>query len=911
MKKSKFKKVISIILAFALIFSIASVSSFAAAPSPLLTINDVDIRQGEEFEITVSINRTVNSVLDPVAALDVKLSYNSEIYSVISMENGEGLNKALASISSNDSKLENDYIFSTSANKAGEVKWSLVALKPITLIKGETFMKIRFKANDLSDLNKNQNMTITVTNAAAPDSLANVTDKFASFTNDMDVEANLTTLCNWEYVNALGGYRLVKFNGTNATTFTVPAEYNDPKDTKGACPVVSIGSGAFQNCETLEKVNLGKNVAEVGTAAFFGCEKLKKVVVFSETTKFGANSLYGTPKAFVVKCMKGSVADTYAKANKINVEYFESVENCKFVGTNEKLYFTGSPVEFSVVKVYNSKNELLSYGTDYAMYYTDNVNLGTAKLIVTGIGEYLGTKTIEFQVLCPYHTTESSYYTEINAYVDCEVAGKVIKDCTFCNYHDETQVAPAKEHGETTESVATDSTCTAEGVMNHICNDCGKVVSTSAIPVKSHEKAEDGEWVVVNEPSCDVEGKEVRYCANCTFVMEEKTIPALIHTSQKGYVKEPTCQETGIEAYICLNCKEYDKDTEKVVPVVDHDYQWVLTKEPTCSEKGVETKQCRFCGLAESTPAETQEVPANGCKAGEWVITKPATCEESGVKVQYCEVCGEAVNYEVIDATGHTEQWITLEEETCTTGLHKVKTCSVCNEDLETVKTEAPGHKSGEWETVTELTCTQDGLKKHYCSVCEEVYETEEKKAEGHKSGEWKTVAATCAKEGAIEHYCSVCNEVYEGSSIKKLAHTPGNWVNVIEPTCTKVGMKHRVCKICGEAVDTKELAASGHGNYKVEVVQRPTYRFEGRNEIICGYCGENIRHALVKKLSADIDNSGGVSAADALLILQHATGLKTLTGDMLLNADLDGTGAVNSGDALIVLQIATGLITV
>ena len=908
MKNSKFKKVISMILAFALVFGIASVSSFAANASPLLVMNDVNTRQGEEFEVVVKIERSITPILDHVAALDVTLSYNSEIYSVVSMENGAGLNKALSKFSTNDSNLENDYIFSTSANKPGEVKWSFVALESFTFNKGEEFMKIRFKANDLSDLNKNQNMTITVTNAAAPGTLANVTDKFAPYTNNAKVEANLTTLCDWEYVSALGGYRLVKFNGANASTFIVPAEYDDPADSKDACPVVSIGSGAFSNCETITKILIGKNVAEVGTAAFFGCSNLERIVVFSETTKFGANSLYGTSDKFVVKCIKGSEADTYAQKNSHKVEYFENVADCKYEGVDEKVYFTGNPVELSALKVYNSKNELMTLGQDYAMYYTDNVNIGTAKIIITGRGEYLGTTEVEFQVLCPYHTDDNSFYTVNLVYTDCEVEGVVIKDCSFCGYHDESEVAPAKEHGALVDVVATESTCTTEGLINHVCQDCKKVISTSPAEVKDHTDPEVETWVVLTPASCDVVGKEVRYCADCEYIIDQREIPALKHMYQEGFVKEPTCQETGIEAMICVNCGDAQYEAE--VPVVDHDVQWVVTTEPTCKEAGVETKQCRFCGYHEGE-AETREVPETGCKAGEWVVTKEATCEDDGVKIQACEVCGEIVAYDTIDATGHTEQWITVVEETCTTGLHKIKHCSTCNEDLDTVKTDAPGHQSGEWKTVTEYSCTQDGLKEHYCTVCNEVYETEEKKAEGHKSGEWKTVAATCAKEGAIEHYCSVCNEVYESRAISRKAHTPGSWKTIIEPSCTKVGMKHKVCLVCGEAVDTEELAAKGHSNYVTTVVTRPTYRFEGKNDISCGVCGEYIRHAYVRKLSADIDGNGKIASSDALAILQHATGLKNLTGDALLNADLDGSGSPNSGDALIVLQIATGLITV
>ncbi|MBQ8783625.1 MAG: leucine-rich repeat protein [Clostridia bacterium] len=909
MRKNILKKAISIILTFALVLGVASVSGFAATASPLFEISDAKTRQGEEFEITVKFARSITPEVDPIAALDVSLSFNSEIYSVVSMENGEGLNKALEAITSEDSKLEKDYIFSTSANVEGEVKWSLITLQSFTFTEGEEFMKIRFKANDLSDLSKDLNMTIKVTNAAAPETLENVTNKFAPYTNKMEVEVNLTTMCDWEYVESLGGYRLVKFNGANAETFTIPLRYDDPDDSRGSLPVVSIGSGAFRGCTTIKKISLSKNVAEVGSAAFMECENLEKIIVFSDETKFGANALWGTSENnFVVKCIEGSVADTYAQNNGFKVEYFESIRDCTLSGTDEKVYYTGSPVFLSNLKVYNSKGEALKLGADYTVYYANNVKIGTAMVLISGRGEYLEGTIIQFNVLCPYHTEDSAYYTEETVYADCEKDGYVIKDCTFCDYHDESTVAPAKAHGELIDVVDTDSTCSEAGVMNHVCKDCAKVISTSEIPTKEHTNPEEEIWIEINKATCGVAGLEALYCANCDHIVKEREIPALEHSYSHGVIKEPTCQETGLEGMLCANCGDYYDETE--MPVVDHDIKWIVTTEPTCTEKGEETYQCRFCGYYEGEK-QTQEVEAQGCEGSEWVVIKDATCDELGEKVQYCIRCGEVCATESIPVLGHSEsEWITTSELTCTTDGCKVKYCTACGEELDVSTEKAPGHTSGEWKTVTKLTCTQDGYKEHYCSVCDKVYETESEEAQGHTSGKWVTVKATCAKEGAQEHHCLTCDEVYESKPIQKLPHTESDWIVVATPDCTKEGMRHKICTVCEEALETEVIPAAGH--FYVRTTEKlPTYKSEGKDNIECGECGEFIRSIPVRKLSADIDGKGSVTSADALLILQHATGLKELTEDQVKNANLDGYGGVNSADALIVLQISTGLIVV
>ena len=59
---------------------------------------------------------------------------------------------------------------------------------------------------------------------------------------------------------------------------------------------------------------------------------------------------------------------------------------------------------------------------------------------------------------------------------------------------------------------------------------------------------------------------------------------------------------------------------------------------------------------------------------------------------------------------------------------------------------------------------------------------------------------------------------------------------------------------------------------------------------------------------AGDIDNNKKLNSTDALMILQHVVEMKTQTGDALKRCDTDRSGSVGSADALAVLQIATGL---
>ena len=57
--------------------------------------------------------------------------------------------------------------------------------------------------------------------------------------------------------------------------------------------------------------------------------------------------------------------------------------------------------------------------------------------------------------------------------------------------------------------------------------------------------------------------------------------------------------------------------------------------------------------------------------------------------------------------------------------------------------------------------------------------------------------------------------------------------------------------------------------------------------------------------LIGDINADSKMNSADALLILRHAVGLTTLSGNLLISADWNGDGKVNSSDALEVLKFA------
>ncbi|MBR1876134.1 MAG: leucine-rich repeat protein [Lachnospiraceae bacterium] len=68
--------------------------------------------------------------------------------------------------------------------------------------------------------------------------------------------------------------------------------------------------------------------------------------------------------------------------------------------TVKKFDYTGSAIEPEPVVTY--KGNSLNKGTDYTVGYKNNTEIGTASVVVSGMGDYAGTKTVNFKITGKY-----------------------------------------------------------------------------------------------------------------------------------------------------------------------------------------------------------------------------------------------------------------------------------------------------------------------------------------------------------------------------------------------------------------------------------------------------------------------------------------------------------------------------
>ncbi len=241
---------------------------------------------------------------------------------------------------------------------------------------------------------------------------------------------------------------------------------------------------------------------------------------------------------------------------------------------------------------------------DYTVTYSNNVDVGTAGISVTGTGNYTGTAQGSFR----------------------------ITECVHA-------------WGEWT--IEKDATCTETGMQKRVCTKCD-AAEIQEIAAKGHTEVID-EAV---EATCTEKGlTEGSHCSVCGEVLKaQEEVEALDHDWQlKEVKKEPTCTAEGESLYVCKRC---DAEKTEAVPKVDHTFVKDEVIPATCTEGGkTGGEHCSVCGLVLTAQ---KDLPPLGHRWDDGVV-------EDG-KIKYtCTECGEtkeealpATEYKITKGAGIT-----------------------------------------------------------------------------------------------------------------------------------------------------------------------------------------------------------------------------------------------------------------
>ena len=139
---------------------------------------------------------------------------------------------------------------------------------------------------------------------------------------------------------------------------------------------ISIGAQSFMSCGELQTVALGGNVDEIGSRAFADCENLETVVISDSVERIAEDAFDGSENV-TIYCFADSYAETFAIENKIRVTTL-------VISPIPNQTYTTKKIEPELTVMMSSqqlgKNE-------YSAEYYNNINVGTANVIVSGKGD--------------------------------------------------------------------------------------------------------------------------------------------------------------------------------------------------------------------------------------------------------------------------------------------------------------------------------------------------------------------------------------------------------------------------------------------------------------------------------------------------------------------------------------------
>ena len=511
----------------------------------------------------------------------------------------------------------------------------------------------------------------------------------------------------------------------NNATFTSGAFYNNDSLISAVLPdnMSVINTGMFAACTNLTSFEIPSTVTKLEEFAFGGCKSLE-ITVPDTVTTFETHCLNNVK---MVYCTSNSACAKYCEENGVKYKLTDvappNANDFEVTLSEDSFVYSGYEEKPENVTVYYKGKELWGASPyvdnpDYSVQYTNNINAGTASVVITGMGDYIGTKVVNYTInplaltskssrinfadgsMGQYKCTGSEIKPKINvfksdddtrltegkdykvSYSDNINAGTGTIKVTFTgNYTGSIsktfKITPAHQHTFGSWRITKAPTCTTDGEQKRSCTskDCGHYTETATIPAKGHKYVD-----TVVAPTCTTGGYTLHTCSVCKKSYKDNETQPTGHKYITNTV-EATCETDGYTEEKCSNCDYY---TKTIIPKKGHtpSSEWTVIKQTTCAEAGEQVRYCTTCGNV----AEKQEIAKLAhTPADEWIITKQPTCAEPGEQVRYCTICGNVAEKQEITKLPHTSSdWIIDKEAAPGIAGSMHTECTVCHERLET-----------------------------------------------------------------------------------------------------------------------------------------------------------------------------------------------------------------------------------
>lgn len=381
--------------------------------------------------------------------------------------------------------------------------------------------------------------------------------------------------------------------------------------------------------------------------------------------------------------------------------------------------------------------------------------------------------------------------------------GTKYAECDKCNYKTYFIVPAVHSFGNWRISAPADCKSGKAGTKIRECSACGKTET-----MEYYAEHDFYNWVVSDKPVCATDktsgktGMYTRVCKTCGKA-EHKLIPVTHEFIDVEIITYPVCYKNGQcnSGEKLVKCKHCGKESKAAIESEHNFTEWETETAGSCNSddkslvEGTEKRTCKACGYVQYQSTEGKhsftdwqlpegtkcgdKAPENGeyrlkrtcTKCGKReeksvsvidhpnaiTITAEATCTTTGYTVERCPDCGNENRIgEIIPVLGHDldEQWTTKVTPSCKSSGSRYKACSRCDylEFNEIAKTE---HILLEIEAGVEPTCLTPGKTPvTYCGVCFTTFQSEAIPALGHTYAEGSEVCSRCYAYAGSDKNC-------------------------------------------------------------------------------------------------------------------------------------------------------------
>ena len=223
------------------------------------------------------------------------------------------------------------------------------------------------------------NQCIKLENVKLSNSLKIIGDEafYACPVKNVEFPQMLTAIGAWSF--AFTELQYVELPDTVTSVGRCAFSGSNVKKTVISENLVDISAEAFQNCRDLEIVVLGSKVKNIEAQAFQNCDSLDMIVIPSSVISIDDSAFVNTSENLVIYCNEDSYAVQYATSK--NIKY----TTLKLSEIPNQIY-TGVAIEPEVAASVNGNR--LELNSQYTLSYSDNINVGLAKVTARGIGDF-------------------------------------------------------------------------------------------------------------------------------------------------------------------------------------------------------------------------------------------------------------------------------------------------------------------------------------------------------------------------------------------------------------------------------------------------------------------------------------------------------------------------------------------